>query len=365
MSGRTKRTAYRIFLLACGLGALVGTVLLALNGLEPAKENAAFIWAFSFAIISLVLLPVNTLVHECGHLTFGWMAGMRFSSVRFGRLRLVRVGKKLRLRRLTEKDVAGSCEMYPRNEKNVRGRMIFYSLGGAIFNLIYGGVWVATYFLFEMHPALYFFQLFAPLSLLEAAASLFPVETATGNTDGEMVRTLAKRTSNAMLSLHVLTAQGMLSYSEFSDIDRAFLFDLPVVREDEPAFLAITQLRWQYLFYLGEEEGALRQLDRLEELYAYLPEINRGEVACDLLYARACLQKDERGAEGYLVDAALAKGSCAYFRAMAAFSTLRKEEVADEYYARAKQMLQEEGMKGVACLEDRFLSRISIQEQSE
>lgn len=358
MKAQTKRTLYRVFLLVCGLAVVVGTVLIACNAIEPARAGATgYYWAFGIAIAFLVLLPVNTIVHEAGHLVFGYLAGMKFSSIRFARFRLLRVGKKVRGRFLRGKEVAGSCEMYPGSAKNVRGRMIFYALGGAVFNLVYGAAFVVTCFLCPMHPVLYFFQLFAPLCLLDAATSLYPAETATGKTDGEMIRGLAAREPSSVVALHVLTVQGMLNTGSFSDIDEKFLFDLPVVREDDPAFLAITQLRWEYLFSKGDEAGALKQLFRLESLYDYLPEINRSDVACELLYAYSVLAPDLLKAECYLTDAAEANGTCAYYRAMAAY-TLAKGEPHDHFLDEAKRILPQEPIRGISELEQKFIGKL-------
>ena len=162
MKAQTKRILYRIFLLVCGLAVVTGTVLIACNAIEFVRGGeTGYYWAFGVAIVFLVFFPVNTIVHEAGHLVFGYLAGMKFSSIRFSWFRLMRIGKKVRGRLLRGKEVAGSCEMYPKNAKNVRARMIFYALGGATFNLIYGVAFVVTCFVVPLNPALYFFQLFA------------------------------------------------------------------------------------------------------------------------------------------------------------------------------------------------------------
>lgn len=356
MSARKKIILYRFFLLVCGLATIVGTVVIACNAIDYAETDHSYLWAFGAAIAFLILLPLNTLMHEIGHLTAGTIVGMRFSSIRFSRLRIIRVGSKLHVRFLRFKEVAGSCEMYPANEKHVCGKMIFYSLGGALSNLVYGGVFVATWFFLPMHPILYFFQLFAPLNLLEAAASLYPVQTATGKTDGETIRGLTVKDPSSVVALHVLTVQGILSKGSFSSIDYEFLFDLPVVREDEPAFLALTQLRWQYLFATGKEEDAEKQLFRLEELYAYLPEINRADVACDLVYFYSLIQPDYSRAKEYLADAEMFPTSCAYLRAMAAYTRFQEEE--SDYFERASAAVEQEPIAGIAELEKLFLAYI-------
>ena len=356
MSARKRVILYRFFLLFCGLATVIGTVVIACNAIDYAETDHGYLWAFGAAVAALVLIPLNTLTHEIGHLTAGALVGMRFSSVRFSRLRIVKVGKKVYVRFLRFKEVAGSCEMYPGSERGVRGKMIFYSLGGAIFNLAYAGALIATVFIFPMHPILYFFQLFAPLNLLEAAACLYPVQTATGKTDGETVRGLTVKDPSSVVALHVLTPQGTLCKGTFADIDESFLFQLPVVREDDPAFLALTHLRWQYLFAAGREQEAFEQLLRLEELYAYLPEINRADVACDLVYFYSLLRPDLSRAKEYLADAGLFSVSCAYLRAMAAYTCMTGEH--SDYFAEAKECAAGEPIVGVAELEKYFLARI-------
>jgi len=297
----------------------IGTVLVATTAFDVYEKYAVYAWTLAFAIVTLVLFPVNTLAHEVGHLFFGFLAGMKFASVRFGRLGFYRIGKKLKLRIIRRSEVAGSVEMYPRNTKNVKGKTIAYSLGGIVFNLIYGGFFLASIFFLPFHPALWFFQLFAPLNLLEALAAIFPVTLAAGRTDGGLVLALIKKEPSAVLTVYVMTAQGFVDRGGFSKIDRSLLFDTPVVREDDLSFLALLQLRWYYLISTGDTEGAVEQLLRLEELYDYLPTTAFPEVACDLVFAYSAILHEKGKAERYLADAAVAKGSWGYELALFAY----------------------------------------------
>ncbi len=355
MSARTRKNLYRILVVIFGLAALFGLVMIALSGLKT--QDTAYIWVIAAAIGTLILLPVSTLVHEGGHLLFGWCTGMKFASVRLGLFRIVRVGKKIKIRFLLRNDAAGSCEMYPKDGNQVYSRMVAFSLGGAIFNFLYAIALLLTVFLCEMHPALFFFQLFMPLCFLEGFASLFPAQTAAGGTDGEMVRALIQKEPVAVLSLRVMTAHGILKNADYSALSHELLFDTPVVREDEPAFLAITQLRWQYRFFTGDLEGAQKELSRMEELYDYIPEIARGEVACDLAYAYCAIEGNLLRAEAILSDVMQAKGSCAFYRAMAAYSALRGED--EGYFELAHSAIKDEYMVGVARLEEKFIEGIS------
>lgn len=367
MSNRAKHKLYRAFSVLCILGALLGVVICCCAAFpfvfkkDPAERDYSYVWAFGFFVGFVFLLPVSTLAHELGHLLFGKLAGLQFASMRVSFFRLQKIGKHFSLRFVRLRDAAGSFEMYPKSEKGIRGKMIFCSLGGPLFSLIYGGASLACFCILPMHPVLYFFALFSPLALLEAVLSLYPIETDSGKTDGEVVLSLLKKTPSAMVALRVLGAQGILTKGLYSDLSEEFLFDVPVVREDDIAFLALTQLRFQYLFYVGREEEALRQLFRLEELIDYLGEAERAEVGCDLLYAYSVLCPDLERAEAIYFPLAMgARGTTAYLRAVAAYTAARGEKGSAALRKQAREAAEEEALRGVSALELKFLEKIPL-----
>lgn len=268
MSGKTKRKLYTIYLCVFGLAALAGVVLLAYFGGYKQCERE-FPWlVFAFAAICLMNLSPNVLVHEGGHLLFGWLAGMRFYALSVARLKITRRGVKWAGRQ----NVAGETQMIPRGGKGVRARTVVFALGGALSNFVYGGVFLALFFVLPVTPALLFFELFAPLSLFEGMTAVFPVRLSAGRTDGEVLRGLILHLPEAENYLAVTTAQGLLFAGSYSSLPRELLFSAPVVAEDEPAFLALLSLRARYLYSVGEEEAAFSALARLDGLKEYLPE---------------------------------------------------------------------------------------------
>ncbi len=74
MSARKRVILYRFFLLFCGLATVIGTVVIACNAIDYAETDHGYLWAFGAAVAALVLIPLNTLTHEIGHLTAGWSA---------------------------------------------------------------------------------------------------------------------------------------------------------------------------------------------------------------------------------------------------------------------------------------------------
>lgn len=348
MSGRTKRVLYAVFFAIGALSAVAGVVLIGYFG-ASAVEKIAVISAV-FAVVH-VFFPLNVLVHECGHLLFGWLAGMRFVSVAVSHVRISRNGIKW-----IKSVYAGETQMLPKSRRGIRGKTEAFALGGSLLNLLYGAVFLTLFFAVPVTPVLLFFELCAPLNLFEAFVELFPVKLSAGNTDGEVVRGLIKRTPDAEVFLAVNTAQGILFKGTYGDIPQDVLFSAPVIAEDEPAFLALLQLRWQYLFDMGKTEEALKQLYRLGELIDYLPRSARAEVACDLVYAYAVLVPDAERMEKYRETMDGAKGTCAYFRALAALGE-------GEAVARAKKANKKQPLRGVRELEDKYLARLSGENQ--
>ncbi len=258
MSGKTKRILYHICDWTLWAAAIAGIVLLVL--FSAGRIGRAELIAFS-AVIVCVLLRLPAAVHECGHLLFGAFAGLKFHAATISYLRFTE-GRPPQFVWKPER-YAGSAEMFPTGGDGVRGRMIAFTLGGAVCNLMVGGIALLLYFLLPYHAALFFFALLAPLMLYEGVRALLPATLPAGKTDGAVLVGLLKRSPEEEVALRVLTAQGILFRREFSHIPRELLFEAPVVQEDVPAFQALLLLRAQYLLSEGDEEGARAQLDRL------------------------------------------------------------------------------------------------------
>lgn len=259
MSGRAKRILYA-FITIFGYLAALAAAIFAWYFTTPRNWIVLVVFGVFYA-----LLPLNVLIHELGHIAFGAVCGMKFVSVKIGRICFFRRDNKLKCRFSVLGNTAGECALFPKSEKGVRGRFLAATLGGALFNFAYAIVFVLLYFFVPHHPALLFFEMFAPLSLLEGIAALIPVELTAGKTDGLVVWGLAKRRPEEEVALRVLEAQGTLFRHDFSAIPPSVLFDTPVVREDLPAWHALLLLRVQYLLWEGREDEARDILARADE----------------------------------------------------------------------------------------------------
>ena len=248
MSGRTKRILYHIadgmLYLVFGIGMLLISVFL--PPLEEFPRGDAELWQYPLAVaLSAVGLPV--LLHECGHLLSGALAGMKLA--RFG------------FHPFTRGPVAGETAMYPKNGKHVRGKFFALTLGGAAVNVALGIALFLLWLLLPARPA--GCGALSGFLFYEGARALLPAELSAGKTDGAVLSGLLKRRPEEEVTLRVLTAQGILYKGTFSDIKKELLFGAPVVREDLPAYHALLLLQAQYLLSAGEEEGAQEKLSRL------------------------------------------------------------------------------------------------------
>lgn len=307
MSGRGKRTLYYVLSVSCLLAAISACVLMDYSAVRETGE--VFYPLFSFLLFCgvQILFTPCVLVHECGHLFIGLCVRMKPISVRVGWL--VISGKRVRF---SFSSAAGKTELFPIGKNGVRGRMMAVSLGGATFNLLFGIVFTILFFVLPAHSALLFFELFAPFHFYEGICALLPAELPAGRTDGELFRQLKNNTPEAQTIAAVLTVQGILSRETFDEVDESLLFGLPVVREDEPAFLSLLYLRWQFLMWNGEIARAATEIKRLEALGEYLDEYERAQVVCDGVFTRRVEKGDSE--EGFVLPAA-AKGTCSYLRA--------------------------------------------------
>lgn len=106
----------------------------------------------------------------------------------------------------------------------------------------------------------------------------------------------------------VFRAQSLLAKGCFSDMPRAVLYDVPVVREDDPAFISLLSLRMMRAALSGERGEALANADRLSELKEYLPPYEAAELSADCASVFWLFSEQEKAA-ALFSSAPAAKGA--------------------------------------------------------
>lgn len=341
MSGRARKTIYFCITTSCLLAAIVACALMFFSAYRAGGTFLHTLFSFLIFFGVTVLTSPCVIVHECGHLLFGLCARLKPVSVCLGRVAFE--NKRVRV---VASAAAGKTEFVPRGGEGVRRRMMIAAIGGATFNFLFGILFFVLFFLLPVNPILLFFELFAPLHLFEGIAALLPAELSTGRTDGELFRLLKNNAPEARVLVSAMTAQGILFSETFDGIDEKLLFAVPVVREDDPAFLSLLHLRWQYLMWKNETLRAGKELFRLEELSDCLGARESAQILCDATFMRRIAGEVSDS------DSALpteAKGTCSYLRAELALGRGSKEE----YQKRAAA----EVAAGIRALESVFFER--------
>ena len=99
------------------------------------------IWHFAILLGCMYLaMVVQTVIHELGHLFFGFLTGYRFCSFRVGPLMLVKSRGRLRLKKFSLAGTGGQCLMIPPDLKDGKLPVVLYNLGGSILNFMVAGL---------------------------------------------------------------------------------------------------------------------------------------------------------------------------------------------------------------------------------
>lgn len=355
MSGKTKRFLYHIISSLFVMAAFVGLFFMfyAANGAsftDVSRPMAVVLLCF-FAIFVFFRLPV--LVHECGHLLFGFLGGMRFYSVFVHWIGFYRTGRRVRFS--WKRFASGETQMFPKNGEHVRGRAVLFTIGGIVLNFIYAAIFLVLFFTVSRSSVLLFFEFFAPFSLAEGLIALYPAELPAGKTDGAVALGLLKNCPEEEVMLRVLQAQGILNQGNFSKIPQEVLFDVPVIREDDRSFLALCQLRYQYHIWNGEMESARNELDRLQNLLEYLPEEAKAEIIYDCIFVRVALFHENTAA---IVFPSVKEKTIGYYRAIAAVS---EGEIRQQAIKKGGELTEKLPLKGIREYEKKLLGILSAE----
>ena len=103
-----------------------------------------------------VMLYLQIVVHEAGHLVFGLLTGYRFSLFRIGSLTFLRdpVSGNIRVKRMQLAGTGGQCLLVPPQPVDGKIPFALYHLGGSLMNLIASAVFFALYQICRPIPTL-------------------------------------------------------------------------------------------------------------------------------------------------------------------------------------------------------------------
>ena len=228
-------------------GAIVSAVVSALWAGAVLWFKYRFL-AFACYGAMIVAFPFASLAHELGHMLFGAVSG---------------------LKAVPEFSLFGpsSCKLVPRTDKNLRMRVLFTAFGGISVNFVFCIAGALGLLVTEAA----FLSVFLPASSYLFWLNAGQAEFSDGKTDGLVISEFYNNDDSAKVAVAVLTAQAkMLKGARVEELDRNLLFGQPVIREDDPAFIALTQLKRDYCSAVGDAEGEKALNERIEQLKEYL-----------------------------------------------------------------------------------------------
>lgn len=159
-------------------GYTTGEILLSLGGI---------------LLILFMSVLLQIILHEAGHLLFGWISGYRFLSFRIGSFMWLKKDGGIRFARLKIAGTGGQCLMGPPDLTEGKFPHILYNLGGSIINLLSAPIFLMLLFLLASGPFLsVFLILAAAIGIVFALMNGIPLKLAQVNNDGYNVLSLGK-----------------------------------------------------------------------------------------------------------------------------------------------------------------------------
>ena len=159
-------------------GYTTGEILLSLGGI---------------LLILFMSVLLQIILHEAGHLLFGWISGYRFLSFRIGSFMWLKKDGGIRFARLKIAGTGGQCLIGPPDLTEGKFPYILYNLGGSIINLLSAPIFLMLLFLLASGPFLsVFLILAAAIGIVFALMNGIPLKLAQVNNDGYNVLSLGK-----------------------------------------------------------------------------------------------------------------------------------------------------------------------------
>lgn len=159
-------------------GYTTGEILLSLGGI---------------LLILFMSVLLQIILHEAGHLLFGWISGYRFLSFRIGSFMWLKKDGGIRFARLKIAGTGGQCLMGPPDLTEGKFPYILYNLGGSIINLLSAPIFLMLLFLLASGSFLsVFLILAAAIGIVFALMNGIPLKLAQVNNDGYNVLSLGK-----------------------------------------------------------------------------------------------------------------------------------------------------------------------------
>ncbi|MBR5533905.1 MAG: M50 family metallopeptidase, partial [Ruminiclostridium sp.] len=332
MSKKKKRKipwqAAILFLVFVALGGFCGVMIAEHMDTMSSPDTSPGQTLFYFAgmvLVLFLLLFLQIVVHEGGHLVFGLLSGYKFSSFRVASFMWVKQEGKLRFKRLSLAGTGGQCLMDPPDMVDGKLPVILYNLGGSILNLISAALCLILWRLtlgMAFWPVV--FLMSALIGLVYALVNGIPLRLGAVDNDGHNALALGKdpaalRSFWIQMKMAALQAQGV----RLRDMPQEW-FEAPDeagMQNSLTAVLAVfrcNRLMDEHKFQTAREEMAdlVSGENALMGIYQNL-------LTCDLIYCECLFENRPQRLERMLT-----KGQKKFMKNMKKFPSVLRTQYA-------------------------------------
>ena len=237
-------------------------------------------------IILIVVIFIQTILHEFGHMIFGLLTGYEFVSFRVGNLLLIKKDNRLQFKKYSLMGTGGQCLMsYPEYDRD-NFPFVLYNLGGVIVNVLLAVIFSIIYFNNKPQG---FMGFFCVMMIAEGVASAvmngIPFKNEYISNDAYNIVTLLKD-KNAQKGFY-----SMLKINEYQSKDISFskmpeqLFELEEGADLNNPFNAYILICKEYIcMEKNQFEKAKEYIDILLSDRCTLNGVHRNMIILDSLY---------------------------------------------------------------------------------
>ena len=310
-------------LIGVACGVLIGRYVIGSDSDAPEKEKAlSFVLIFIEIYVALLL---STIAHEAGHLVFGLMTGYEFRSFRIFSFMLLKEEGKLKLKRFSLAGTSGQCLMTPPEPKDGRMPFVLYNLGGVIFNVIFGGLFLTGYLLCGgtayLSPLLLTFSV---VNFVLAAANGIPMRVGTVDNDGCNVISMVKNGE----ALRAFWIQMMIASQNAAGVGPREMpdewFEVPTDEAMKNSMVAVLGVfACNRLMYEEKYDEAYALISHMLEIDSGIVGLHRNLLICDEIYIELISQNRHD-----IVQNMLTAAQIRFMKSMKSFPSVLRTEYA-------------------------------------
>jgi hypothetical protein len=248
---------------------------------------------FVFFIALMLLIWLETIVHEVGHVVAGWLVGFRFVMITVSRLKLRATDRGLRVSLIDQTDIrSGSALMVPTTLHNLRARWLVMTVGGMAGNLLLGCV----FFVWMMcdYSGMWGLLPFATgLSFVLGLINLLPLKVNGYNSDGAYLNILLRGGARAgrFCYLTMITGASRMGQRP-SQWDRTWIEGILQPSDGTMDEALANHIAFYWAMDVGQVDWADKYMARCIELVGSLPPQLQPAFYADAAFLRAYCFKD-------------------------------------------------------------------------